>query len=457
MLRARLNHLAGRLPGARFFTRGHALVFRLSGGRFAARWSGVPLIVLVTTGRRSGRRRAAPVVHLAAEDRLIVLPAAAGAARTPAWWLNLQANPRATAILAGGERRAVLARRAGEAEQRELWRRFAAVYPDIEEFRSFTSRELPLVVLEPDRERRVGGSRSSELGESRTVTLRKGEIHYRERGHGPALLLVHGLWVNGDLWRKVVPALADSYRCVVPDWPFGAHARALAADADLTPGGIADLIAAFIDALGLDDVTVIANDTGIAFTQVFVARHPDKLRRLVLTPGDVGWNFLPVGIKWMRPVSAIPGAIAPLARFWNTRLGRWAIMLPLARQRPPGEILDSWFMPATRDRGLRRDLAKLLRAASPRATLSATRQLDRFNGPSLIAWTATDNVVFPLRHARLLQRVLPGARLELIPASRVFIPEDQPEQLADAIRRFVPARSQLTHSRVAAPATRGVR
>lgn len=284
---------------------------------------------------------------------------------------------------------------------------------------------------------RVGGSRSSELGEPHTIDLPQGRIQYRERGQGPVLLFVHGLYVNGDLWRKVVPLLCTRYRCITVDWPFGAHAYPMATTADLTPTGIADLIADIITTLGLSDLTVVANDTGIAYTQVFVANHPDKLARLVLTPGDVVWNFLPVPIKWMRPLSQLPGGITVIARFWNSRLGRSLIMTPLAKTRPAQAVLDSWFQPATRDRQLRRDLVKLLRAARPRAAITAARQLDRFTGPTLIAWSASSNVIFPRRHAYLLRKLLADAQLQLIPHTRAFISEDQPELLCQAIDQFV--------------------
>lgn len=300
---------------------------------------------------------------------------------------------------------------------------------------------LPTVLNAPRRDigERAGGSRSSDLGEPHTLYLAQGRIQYRERGQGPVLLFVHGLYVNGDLWRKVIPALSARYRCIAVDWPLGAHAYPLAGDADLTPQGIADLIAEVINTLRLSDVSVVANDTGLAYTQVFVASHPDKLARLVLTPGDVTWNFLPVAIKWMRPVSQLPGGITLIARFWDSRLGRAVIMAPLAKRRPPVEVLDSWFQPATIDPGLRRDLVKLLKAARPRATIAAARQLHRFTGPALIAWSASGNIIFPRYHAKLLQTRLTDARLELISKTRAFISEDQPEQLAAAIDRFVQA------------------
>lgn len=251
------------------------------------------------------------------------------------------------------------------------------------------------------------------------------------------LLFVHGLYVNGDLWRKVVPLLCTKYRCIVVDWPFGAHAYPMAGDTDLTPLGVADLVADVIAALGVEDVTVVANDTGIAYTQVFVANHPDKLSRLVLTPGDVTWNFLPLPIKWMRPLSQIPGGIRVIAQFWTSAPGRSLIMAPLARTRPATAVLDSWFQPATREPELRRDLVKLLRAARPRAAITAAQQLQRFTGPTLIAWSATGNIIFPRRHALLLQRLFSDVRLELIPSTRAFISEDQPELLAKAIDRFM--------------------
>src|ERR687890_180493 len=106
---------------------------------------------------------------------------------------------------------------------------------------------------------------SSELGERRTVDLPQGQVAYRERGEGPVLLFVHGLFVNGDHWRKVVPLLADRYRCVVPDLPLGARSDPLRDGADMSAPGIAKLIADFAEALDLSDVTVIGNDTGDAF------------------------------------------------------------------------------------------------------------------------------------------------------------------------------------------------
>src|SRR3954463_12749618 len=172
---------------------------------------------------------------------------------------------------------------------------------------------------------------SGALGEERTVDLRQGKVAYRERGQGPVLLFVHGLFVNGDHWRKVVPLLADRYRCVAPDLPFGAHRHPLPRVADRSAPGLARLIADFIAALELDDVTVISNDTGDAFTQVLVTEHPERIGRVLLTPGDAFSNFLPWAIKPMRLLAFAPPLFHAVLKTFKTRAGQWTLLVAIAR------------------------------------------------------------------------------------------------------------------------------
>ena len=84
------------------------------------------------------------------------------------------------------------------------------------------------------------------------VKLPQGTIRYRESGHGPPIVFVHGLLVDGRLWSKVTPLLDDRFRCIVPDLPLGSHITAMNPDADLSPPGLARVVAAFMQAL--DDV-----------------------------------------------------------------------------------------------------------------------------------------------------------------------------------------------------------
>ena len=140
---------------------------------------------------------------------------------------------------------------------------------------------------------------SPALGERKEVSLPQGTIAYRERGSGEPIVFIHGLLVNGDLWRKVVPELSKDYRCIVPDLPLGSHDRPMNEDADLSPYGVAKLIDDFLAALDLRDVTLVGNDTGGAFCQIVVTRHPDRIGRLVLTPCDAYENFPPRFFKYM--------------------------------------------------------------------------------------------------------------------------------------------------------------
>lgn len=103
---------------------------------------------------------------------------------------------------------------------------------------------------------------AADLGTVHEVDLAAARLRYHERGEGPAVVFVHGLLVNATLWRNIVPAVAAAgFRCNSPDWPLGSH-RIAVPDADLSPTGFADLIAEFLERLDLDDVTIVANDTG---------------------------------------------------------------------------------------------------------------------------------------------------------------------------------------------------
>jgi pimeloyl-ACP methyl ester carboxylesterase len=280
---------------------------------------------------------------------------------------------------------------------------------------------------------------SASLGEQREVALPQGTIRYRERGSGEPIVFVHGVLVNGDLWRDVAPRLADrGYRCIVPDWPLGSHELPLKAGADLSPPGLASLIASFIGALELDRPTLVGNDTGGALAQIVAANHGERLGRLVLTPCDAFDNFFPVLFKYLRVVARTPGGLALLPRSARLKAVRRAPFAFgwLMRQDPPPEIIDSWGGPLAASADIRRDTAKVLRGINKRHTLEAAERLRSFDRPTLIAWASEDKV-FPLAHAERLAEIIPNARLRTIEGSYSFVPEDQPQELAELIAEFV--------------------
>jgi pimeloyl-ACP methyl ester carboxylesterase len=274
------------------------------------------------------------------------------------------------------------------------------------------------------------------------IELSGGRLRYQEVGSGPPVVFVHGLLVNGDLWRKVVPAVAGAgYRCLVPDWPLGAHSLAVPG-ADLTPPGVAALVAEFLDALDLTDVTLVANDTGGAITQLVMADHPARIGRVVLTPCDCFEAFFPSVFAPLPRFLRLPGATWLLVQALRLRaLHRLPMTFGWVAKRPvPPDVVDSYLRPSRASRAIRRDLRRFATAVHNRHTLAAAARLGSFTRPVLLAWAREDKL-FPLALARRLAAALPDARLELIDDSYTFVPEDQPQALARLMVNFLGATS----------------
>jgi pimeloyl-ACP methyl ester carboxylesterase len=271
----------------------------------------------------------------------------------------------------------------------------------------------------------------------RSVTLRQGTVEYREEGAGEPIVFVHGLLVDGRLWRNVIPSLAESHRCIAPDWPLGSHRIPLQAGADSSPRGIAHLIADFLEALELERVTIVANDTGGAISQILASERPERLSGLVLTNCDCLENFLPPLFRPLQWLAHVPGAYALIAQLMRSpRLRRSPLGFGMLTHRPiPDELTAAWAAPL-RDRAVRADVLRTLKAISSRDTLAAAAALGERPLPTLLAW-AGDDRIFPLRLAERLAAMIPGARLEQISDSRAFVPEDQPERLAELIAAFL--------------------
>lgn len=279
-------------------------------------------------------------------------------------------------------------------------------------------------------------ARGEALGEEHVARVPGGSLRYWERGEGPPVVFVHGLLVNADLWRRVVPAVADAgYRCLAPDWPLGAHELPVP-HADLSPPGLAAMIAAFLEELGLSDATIVANDTGGALTQIVMAHHPERIGRVILTPSDSFERFFPPVFSFLPWVARVPGAVTVLSQVLRLRaLHRLPFTFGWVSKRPlPREYVESYLGPSRRDAAVRRDLARFLRGVHRRHTLAAAEMLSEFDRPVLLAWAEEDRL-FPLALAHRLAEVLPNARVVQIADSYTFVPEDQPEVLADLILR----------------------
>jgi pimeloyl-ACP methyl ester carboxylesterase len=289
------------------------------------------------------------------------------------------------------------------------------------------------------------------------IELAQGMIEYRDTGEGEPIVFVHGLLVDGQLWRKVTPRLAPAYRCIAPDWPLGSHRTPLAPGADRSPRGIAHLIADFLEALELDRATIVANDTGGAISQILASERPERIRALVLTNCDCLENFLPPALRPLQWLAHVPGGYRPIAAaMGSARLRRSPIGFGMLTHQPiPDDVTAAWAAPLRRPE-IRADMVATLKAIDRRDTLRAAEVLREQPLPTLLAW-APDDMMFPIRFAERLQAMIPGARLERIDSSRAFVPEDQPERLAEVVTEFLASeRLVQSSSRAGGPGSAGV-
>jgi pimeloyl-ACP methyl ester carboxylesterase len=269
------------------------------------------------------------------------------------------------------------------------------------------------------------------------ITLPQGTIHYRDGGEGPPVVFIHGLLVDGTLWRKVTPLLEGEARCIVPDLPLGSHRIAMNAGADITPAGVARLVGDFLAALDLEDVTLVGNDTGGAISQLVALDHGERLGRLVLTNCDCFEVFPPKEFVPMVKAARVPGALYAALQPMRAAAARRSPLAygSLARE-IPDEVTGAWVQPLLDDADVRRDASAFLRAIDKATMLDAAARLPSLKIPSLVAWGQDDRFFAP-ELGRRLAATLPSSRLEPIAGARTFVSEDAPEALADLIRGFV--------------------
>jgi pimeloyl-ACP methyl ester carboxylesterase len=272
----------------------------------------------------------------------------------------------------------------------------------------------------------------------RTIELSAGTIEYEDtRGSGPIVVLLHGLAMDGSLWRHVVQVLRDDFRCIVPTLPFGGHRISLRAYADLSPHGIARLQAEFLGQLDLHEVTLVGTDSGIFL--IVASAYPERIARLAIISCSVFENY-PPGLpgRMVALAAGLPGGLNALAQPICLRaLRRLPIALGLMTKRAiPDEITDAWLHPLLTQPEIRRDLGKYARLAKKGVMLTATENLRSFDRPTLVVWAKQDRVM-PPEHGRRLVELLPDGRLIEIDDSYTLIPEDQPDELARAIRQFI--------------------
>ena len=273
------------------------------------------------------------------------------------------------------------------------------------------------------------------------IELSAGTIDYEDTGgDGPVIVLLGGLMMDASLWNQVIAAMSPEHRCVAPTLPLGAHRHAMHADADLSPHGLARLVAEFLDRLELDDVTLVGNDTGGALVQLLAGDGATRMGRIVLVACDAFENF-PPGLTGKTLV--LSGKLSPaiFGLFMQQMRLRPLRRLPVAfgwLTLRGDAVTAGWIKPVLTQRDVRRDTVRVLRAIAAQRDLmlDAAERLSNFERPALVVWASQDRVM-PPEHGRLLAELLPHGRLVEITDSYTLIPLDQPTRLAEAIQQFM--------------------
>ncbi len=279
--------------------------------------------------------------------------------------------------------------------------------------------------------------------ESKKLETRLGPLVWRSSGQGPALVFFAGALANGDLWRDVVAALEDRYRCITIDLPLGAHRWPMNEGADRSASSLARLELDCLDLLDVDDATVVANDTaGGLLLLALASGHPalGRVGRLVLTNCESYDQFPPDKLRKVTALCrAFPRLSAALLRLQNRSPGGQRRGLATVTARGlDDERRESFFGPVRHERRVADDVAAAMGGFRPQLLIDAARAIPQFDRPVLLVW-GEDCGFFPIEHARRLAADFPHATLTPVPRARTWVPVDNPAAVADAIGSFVPA------------------
>jgi pimeloyl-ACP methyl ester carboxylesterase len=277
-----------------------------------------------------------------------------------------------------------------------------------------------------------------------------GNIAYEEQGEGPPALFVHGVFRNGYLWRHVIEGVSDLRRCIAVDLMAhgGTETRA---DQDVDFTAQAGMLAAFCDGLKLDQVDLVANDSGAGIAQIFAAHHPARIRSLCLTNSDTHDNWPPPAFQPTVEL-ARRGELGARGRQMLADIDFARTVFARAYQDPTSvspETNRIYLEPIYGSDAAVRNLERFVAGQDCRHTVAIEPLLRRLTAPTLLVW-GTDDIFFPVKWAYWLRDTIPGCKTVIeVEGGRLLFIEEQPEMLIGPLREHWQAASAAPAVRVA--------
>ncbi len=278
---------------------------------------------------------------------------------------------------------------------------------------------------------------SSSLPVRRSVQTASGRISYVEQGSGPVALFVHGVLLNSHLWRHQLADLSDIRRSIAVD--LLAHGDTeVAPNQDVSVTANARMLKEFLDALNIDQVDLVGNDSGGGISQIFAALYPERVRSLTLTDCDTHNNWPPEAFRPFLAMAAAGGLPGTLDAMLADKSGyRSSRALGPAYEHPEqvsDDDIETYLRPFVRSPQRTHDLERFLAAFDNKHTLAIEPQLKTLKAPTLIVW-GTDDVYFPVKWSHWLAENIPGTRRRVeFKNARIFFPEERWQEFDKELR-----------------------
>ena len=267
----------------------------------------------------------------------------------------------------------------------------------------------------------------------RFADLPCGRIAYLDRGTGEAALFLHGAPLNSYQWRGVIDRLAPYRRCLAPDF-MGLGYSEPAPGQGLGAKDQMAMLVALLDKLGLRTVDIVASDSGTAVAQLLLAAHPERVRTLLLTDGDVEPDSPPAGVKPAIDL-ARAGKLADATAAWLKDPAQARATFGAAVYADPSrlsaETIRAYVAPLVASPVRRAQYEAFHLALEPNPLAGLAPILQRSQVPVRIVWGAEDTI-FAKADAEYLDRLFPRSEgIRWVPGGKLFFQEEHPEIVAE--------------------------